>query len=142
MTSGEESDGERGFKIVDRRGEKSGEDAPEPTHEQTGESGARSGAADSARATPAAGAGENLPRIDFSTFVLSLGTSAMMHMGLVGDPESGPPSGEKNLPFARQTIDTLEMLQVKTRGNLDQEEAQLIESLLYDLHMRFVEASR
>jgi hypothetical protein len=63
-------------------------------------------------------------------------------MGLVGDPETGAPSGEKNLPFARQTIDTLEMLQAKTRGNLEADEAQLLESLLYDLRMRFVEASR
>jgi hypothetical protein len=79
--------------------------------------------------------------MDFSTFVLSLGTSALVHMGFVPDPEAQQPP-EKNLPLARQTVDILEMLAEKTRGNLDAEEARLLESLLYELRMRFVEASR
>ena len=79
-----------------------------------------------------------LPEIDFSTFVLSLATSAMVHMGLVPDPEGG--ATEKNLAFARQTIDTLEMLQSKTRGNLSEEEAHLLQSVLYQLRMDFVKA--
>jgi hypothetical protein len=77
--------------------------------------------------------------IDFSTFVLSLGTSALYQLGQVADPESGDPRGEPNLPLARQTIDTLEMLAEKTRGNLDAGEAKLLESILYELHMKFVE---
>ena len=84
---------------------------------------------------------ESLPRIDFATFVVSLGTSAFYHLGLVEDPETKQPS-PKNLPLARQTIDILEVLSAKTRGNLEDEEARLLESLLYDLRMRFVEASR
>ena len=59
-------------------------------------------------------------------------------MGLVPDPESGEPA-PPNKPVARQTIDTIEMLRDKTRGNLDDEEAKLLESLLYELHVRFVE---
>jgi len=140
MTSGDESAGERGFKIVDRRGKGGDEEAGNPSQQHSEESGDSRGASEPLQAGPEAG--RELPEIDFSTFVLSLGTSAMMHMGLVGDPETGTPSGEKNLPFARQTIDTLEMLQAKTRGNLEPDEAQLLESLLYDLRMRFVEASR
>ena len=139
MTSGDESEGERGFKIVDRRGE-SDEEAQSPSGEPRVEPVDPSGVSEPPRAMP--DADRDLPRIDFSTFVLSLGTSAMMHMGLVGDPETGQPTGEKNLTFARQPIDTLEMLQAKTRGNLEPEEAQLLESLLYDLRMGFVEASR
>jgi hypothetical protein len=77
--------------------------------------------------------------IDFSTFVLSLGTSALYQMGQVADPESGAPLGEPNRPLARQTIDTLEMLAEKTRGNLEPGEAKLLESILYELHMKFVE---
>jgi hypothetical protein len=77
--------------------------------------------------------------IDFSTFVLSLGTSALYQLGQVADPESGAPLGEPNRPLARQTIDTLEMLAEKTRGNLDPGEAKLLESILYELHMKFVE---
>ena len=83
-----------------------------------------------------------LPKIDFSTFVLSLGTSALFHMGIVPDPSSGESQSEPNLPLASQTIDTLEMLEDKTRGNLDDEEEKLIESLLYEIRMRFVEVSR
>jgi hypothetical protein len=77
--------------------------------------------------------------IDFSTFVLSLGTSALYQLGQVADSESGAPLGEPNRPLARQTIDTLEMLAEKTRGNLEPGEAKLLESILYELHMKFVE---
>ena len=78
-----------------------------------------------------------LPAIDFSTFILSLSTSALYQLGLV----SGPDGDKIDLPdraLARQTIDTLEMLQRKSRGNLDEEEMKLFESLLYELRMRFV----
>ncbi len=82
-----------------------------------------------------------LPAIDFSTFILSLSTSALFHLGLIADAQSGKP-GERNLPLARQTIDILEILETKTRGNLDSEEAKLLESLLFEIRMRFVEANR
>jgi len=82
-----------------------------------------------------------LPAIDFSTFILSLSTSALFHLGLIPDAQSGKP-GERNLPLARQTIDILEILETKTRGNLDPEEAKLLESLLFEIRMRFVEANR
>lgn len=82
---------------------------------------------------------KDLPKIDFSTFVLSLATSALYHMGLSSDP-SGESLPKPNLPLARQTIDTIEMLEEKTRGNLDDEEAKLIKSVLYQLHMGFVRA--
>jgi hypothetical protein len=86
--------------------------------------------------TPAAG---TLPSIDFSTLVLSLATSAMMHMGFVPDPETGT-TPDKNLPLAHQSIDTLEMLQEKTRGNLEEEETKLLQSVLYELRMNYVKA--
>jgi len=84
---------------------------------------------------------EALSAIDFSTFILSLSTSALFHLGLIPDAQSGK-AGERNLPLARQTIDILEILETKTRGNLDPEEAKLLESLLFEIRMRFVEASR
>ncbi len=80
---------------------------------------------------------DGLPTIDFSTFVLSLAASAMLHMGRA--PEIGGQTVERNLPLARQTIDTLEMLELKTRGNLDGDETKLIQSVLYELRMEFVE---
>jgi hypothetical protein len=85
--------------------------------------------------------GEGIPKMDFSTFAISLGTSALYHMGVVKGPD-GDEVGEKNLPFARQTIDTLEMIAEKTRGNLDRQEAKLLESLLFELRMRFVESEK
>ncbi len=79
-----------------------------------------------------------LPVIDFSTFLLSISTTALYQMGLVEDPETGRKT-EPNSVLARQTIDTLEMLREKTRGNLDEDETKLFDSLLYELRMRFVE---
>lgn len=87
------------------------------------------------------GGGGELPRIDFSTFILSLSTSALYHLGLVEDPQTGQ-KGEPDLPLASQTIDTLALLEEKTRGNLDEDEVKLLQSLLYELRMRYVEASR
>jgi len=78
--------------------------------------------------------------VDFSTFVLSLGTTALYQLGVVSDPESGERAAPDPL-VAQQTIDTLEMLREKTLGNLDEEERKLIDSLLYELRMRFVEHS-
>ncbi|MCH7598530.1 MAG: DUF1844 domain-containing protein [Myxococcales bacterium] len=80
---------------------------------------------------------KGLPSIDFSTFVLSLSTSALYQMGLVNGPD-GAPVGEQDLIMARQTIDTLKMLRVKTQGNLEEGELKLIDNLLYELHSRFV----
>lgn len=87
---------------------------------------------------PKTGPGD-LPQMDFTTFVLSLATSGMVYMGLAPLPE-GEPTPEPNLALARQTIDSLEMLQRKTRGNLDDAEAKLLQSVLYELRMGFVKA--
>ena len=90
--------------------------------------------------TSEGGPGE-MPQVDFSTFVLSLGTTALYQLGIVADPATGA-TVEPEPALAQQTIDTLEMLRDKTRGNLDEEERKLIDSLLYELRMRFVEKSR
>jgi Domain of unknown function (DUF1844) len=84
--------------------------------------------------------GETLPAVDFSTFVLSLGHSALMHLGMVATPDGGAP--EVNLPLARQTIDLLSLLEEKTKGNLTVSEGRLLNQLLTDLRMHFVEASK
>ena len=80
---------------------------------------------------------------DFSTFVLSLGTSAFYHLGLAPDPDrqgDAPPKqpDEADRVIARQTIGTLEMIAEKTRGNLQPDEEQLLESILYELRTRYV----
>jgi len=85
---------------------------------------------------------EALPRVDFSTFVLSLGTSALYHLGALPHPETGQKLASPELALARQTIDTLEMLEEKTRGNLEATERELVQGLLYELRMRFVSAGK
>ena len=77
--------------------------------------------------------------IDFSTFVLSLGSSALVHLGEIEHPESG--QGRENLQLARQTIDILAMLQERTLGNLTPEESRFLADLLAELRLRFVERS-
>jgi hypothetical protein len=79
-----------------------------------------------------------LPEIDFGTFVMSLASSVLVHLGEIKHPDSAGP----NLPLAKQTIDILGMLQDKTRGNLTNEESQLLTNLLYDLRMKYVAASK
>jgi len=83
---------------------------------------------------------EELPQIDFCTFVLSLTHSALVHLGDAPDPASGAPDPSPAL--AKQTIDLLALLSEKTRGNLTGEEERLLEQTLFDLRMRFVEVSR
>ena len=80
-------------------------------------------------------------RISFTQFVLSLGTTAAVHFGDLPDPASGS-TGESNLLAAAQVIDLLAMLQEKTSGNLDPAEAKLLDDLLFDLRMRFVQAQQ
>lgn len=83
---------------------------------------------------------EQLPEVDFQTFVLSLNHSALVHLGDAPNPGDG--QTEQSLPLARQTIDLLSLLQEKTRGNLSGEEERLLDQALYDLRMRYVEVAR
>jgi hypothetical protein len=80
-----------------------------------------------------------LPEINFSTFVVSLNASALLHLGVIEDPTTGQTN--KNLPMAKQTIDILSMLGEKTAGNLNPEETNLLKSILYDLRMLYVKES-
>jgi len=119
-----------GFKVTDRRsfsegGESRAPEAPAPSPSMT---------------DAAAGASPTLPAVDFHTFVLSLGSSALLHLGELEHPDVGAP--QKDLAMAKHTIDILVMLEEKTRGNLTPAEEKLIGSLLYDLRLRYVEAQK
>jgi hypothetical protein len=78
--------------------------------------------------------------LSFTAFVISLASSAAIHFGDLADPDSGE-MAEINLDGAAQMIDILTLLDVKTRGNLIAEERQLLEQVLYELRLRFVEVS-
>ncbi len=82
------------------------------------------------------GAGDQLT---FSAFVLGLASSALIHLGVHQNPETGTMTFD--LTLARQSIDVLSLLREKTRGNLSEEEEQLFASILADLKLRFVEKS-
>jgi hypothetical protein len=80
------------------------------------------------------------PKIDFASFILSLATSAMANLGEVPDPETGQLN--ENLEAAQQMIDILTMLEQKTKGNLEPDEDNLLENLLYELRMKFLSKSK
>jgi hypothetical protein len=81
---------------------------------------------------------QNLP---FAAFVLSLAHTAAVHFGDAPDPATGQ-AAPVNLAAAQQMIDILSLLELKTRGNLTAEERQLLEQLLYELRLRFVEVQQ
>ena len=119
-----------GFKVIDRRGQAGAETAAKP--------------AESAAPSPEPhdeaplGVDASLGPIDFMTFILSLGSSAALHLGDLPDPEAG--ARRPSLAEAQQIIDLLGMLREKTRGNLTPEESRFLDGLLYDLRLRFVSA--
>jgi hypothetical protein len=82
----------------------------------------------------------DLPSVTFSNFVISLASTAMVHLGAAPDPDTGARTAD--LPMARHTIDALGMLEEKTRNNLDADEQKLLASVLAELRTKFVEASR
>lgn len=118
----EEKKGE-GFVIKDRRfyDEEEKKEEPAPVKEQV---------------KAPAEEDDDYPAVNFANFVISLSTSALFHFGDFPEYEGG--KAEKNLPAAKQTIDILDMLNEKTRGNLDANEANLIQGVLYELKMRYV----
>ena len=85
----------------------------------------------------------SLSSMDFSTFIISLGSNVLMHLGVQGEnaAASQAPS-EAQLELARQTIDILAMLEQKTQGNLTDEEAQLLTSVLYQVRMAFLDLDK
>ena len=95
--------------------------------------------ADATRRGDAAGAKTepwHMPQVSFSTFILSLASSALVQLGEVPNPETE--KIEQDLVMARHTIDILSMLQNKTRECLDPDESRLMEGVLYDLRLKYV----
>ncbi len=77
-----------------------------------------------------------LPEVTFSTFILSLSSSALLHLGEIPDPGTG--AQKEDLPLAKQTINILGMLDEKTKGNLTSDEKNFLSNILYDLRMRYI----
>ena len=82
------------------------------------------------------------PKLDFNALVLSLGSSAIVHLGEAPDPTTGQKRDQPEFPLAQQSIDLLAMLQEKTRGNLTEEEARFLDNMLFDLRLLYVQVSK
>lgn len=133
---------EKGFVIKDRR--IFSDDKGESVKESTEESEPVQAPPDEAEAQPAEDAGQpegeaeqaQLPEINFPTFIFSLNSSALVHLGALDDPSTG--KKEKNLPLAKQTIDILGILEEKTKGNLTEDEENFLKNILHDLRLMYV----
>lgn len=121
-------DGQKGFKVTDRRGRMNRTEDGRST--KKGEERTCEEIAEEEAFTTV---------LNFSTFILSLTTSALVCLGELPDPISK----EKviNLPLAQQTISIIEILKEKTAGNLTEDEDNLIGTVLYDLRMKYVQAA-
>src|SRR6267143_7257017 len=82
------------------------------------------------------------PLLDFNALVLSLGSSALVHLGEAPDPSTAEKREKPEFALAQQSIDLLAMLQEKTRGNLTADEARFLDNMLFDLRMMFVQVSK
>jgi hypothetical protein len=80
---------------------------------------------------------EPMPKVDMSTFIMSLSSSVLVYLGEVPDPDSGETSC--NMDMARHTIDLLGMLEEKTKGNLTPEEEEMLNNILFELRMKYVQ---
>jgi hypothetical protein len=134
---------EKGFVFKDRRklSAEAAEEEPESIVEPEPEAGAsRSGSGEGAEEECAPWSGALLPEVTFSTFVFSLSSSALVHLGEIPEPMSQ--KMHQDLVLAKQIIDTLGMLADKTRGNLDAGEDRLLKNVLCDLRLRYVQKSQ
>lgn len=159
MDSEEEKEQNKGFKVEDRRrfsaeGELKPEHrGPEPAGTQTStahsmpEAAASPAGSDTQARPPNAQdfkafsqRGEAAPEITFGTFVVGLSTQALVHLGELPDPHTNQPAAD--LSAAQQLIDIIAMLEHKTRGNLDHDEQTMLETILFELRMKYVERAR
>ena len=104
----------------DVKQEKEGEQKTEPPAQEEGQRGP-------------------LPEVNFSSLILSLSSSALLHIGEIADPYTG--EKKQDLALAKHSIDTMAMLKEKTEGNLSEEEQKLLESVLTDLRWRYIKAA-
>lgn len=127
--------GQGGFKVHDRRIFSDDGELRDARPEKESKDVINIGSEADVRDAPSTGATETSGEagVDFSGFVLSLATTGMMHLGAIPDPVTG--KKEENLPGARQMIEILTVLREKTRGNLSNEEAKLLDSLIYEMQM-------
>jgi hypothetical protein len=128
---------DKGYKVEDRRFfQKSEEEKARIKAEEAAHKAAAEAQAEAEKSEPKGRPEVLLPGINFSAFLISLSSSAFIHLGDLPDPTTGEKT--KDLPLAKQTIDLLGLLREKTRNNLQEDEEKLFDHLLYDLRLRYV----
>ncbi|MEE8587576.1 MAG: DUF1844 domain-containing protein [Acidobacteriota bacterium] len=149
MSQRDEDDPGRGFKVIDRRlFDKGGQlrqeavrpappSAPQSPPQERAPADIEPPGRPDLRADFQSGPGQGL---EFSSFLMSLATSALVALGEVPDPETG--RIYKHLDAARETIEVLGMLEEKTRGNLTPEEGRMLQEILPDLRMKYVSLAK
>jgi hypothetical protein len=155
MDSEEEKEQSRGFKVEDRRrfsaeGELKPEyRGPEPRQSQPSDAtraeaaaatGGKTVSSHDARSVGSSSQAREAPEITFSSFVVGLSTQALVHLGELPDPHTN--QAATDLAAAQQLIDIIAMLENKTRGNLDRDEQAMLQSILVELRMKYVERAR
>jgi hypothetical protein len=134
---GHDEEERRGFQVKDRRRFSESGDTRADVPEEPAPAPASPHPAGQIEPPP----GEPPPEpVTFSTFVLGLSTQALLHLGEIPNPLTR--ATERDLVAAQQVIDILGILRDKTRNNLEAGEESLLESVLYDLRMRYVELVR
>lgn len=138
MTKEQEEQEEQGFRVTDKRGfNEDGE--PVPTKPQATVKEGETPAAEKASAKeekPPEKETPPRPPIDFPSYILSYYTQGCVLLGEVPNPYTN--KKEEDLEAAKHTVDILSMLEQKTKGNLSKEEQQLLESVLYELRMKYM----
>jgi hypothetical protein len=126
---------EKGFVIKDRRSfdEKGEMKKKEPEKEEKRQETPRAAEKKEQKSPP-------LPEINFNSLIFSLSSSALFHLGEIADPQTS--EKKIDLPLAKHAIDTIAMLEEKTKDNLGEDETKFIESVLTDLRWRYVKAAR
>jgi hypothetical protein len=138
---GDESGRQPSFKVQDRRRFSATGEARDKVPEEPSDAAPTSDAAGPIDTGGAADSGVGADtEISFASFLLSLSTQALVHLGEIADPIDG--GTHVSLDAARHIIDILAVLREKTVGNLDPAESALLESALYDLRMKYVDRAR
>jgi Domain of unknown function (DUF1844) len=128
----------RDKRVLNQEGEQVREpskEAPAPDFTPAGEMGSKQ-TEEHGHTHPHTHTEGELPPVDFISFVGSLGASALMYLGEKIAPDQ--PEGLKDLHGAKQMIDLIALLEEKTKGNLNEDESHMMQSLLYNLRMRYV----
>ena len=122
-----------GFRVVDKRGAENDQPAQNPVPEPIPAAVAPESEAGSGRPT-------GFEEVNFVSFLLSLYSSALAAFGKVPDPATG--KAEEHVEAGKQMIDILGILLEKTKGNLSSEEGQLLDNILYELRMIYLEKTQ